>query len=75
MRKKCIKITLIILLSILFITIFMPKSFASITPSSINGGGVDIGNDIDKDFKDKTVKLLSNIRSICCSRCTYGNRH
>ena len=60
MKNKVLKITMVMLLIMLIITIITPRCLATIVPGDING---DIGDnsEIGKDFLDKILGLLRTI--------------
>lgn len=76
MKQKFTKIVFIVLIALLFITIFTTQSYASrINPTQITGEVPGADDSIDIEFRDKAVDMLRFIRNICCSRSINDNRN
>ena len=74
MKKEIFKKILVITLIILFITMIMTESFASIKPSDITGTAPG-GTELDTSFVEKIVNVIRLVRNIYCSWSNDGNRN
>ncbi|MCI8621855.1 MAG: hypothetical protein HFJ50_09450 [Clostridia bacterium] len=73
MAKGILKKLVVITLIILFITMIIPESFASIKPSDITGEST--GQELDTSFVEKIVNVIRLVRNIYSSRSNDGNRN